>query len=222
MGRGVLPPCSPGSAVFMPTPRFDVIVVDLPWSYGRGADRGRSRNANRHYKTVGSDGDGEVNRKTGRGVDALIALAPVVEMAGEDAHLYLWATNPKLPFAFNIMRAWGFDYKTTLTWVKVRQDGEPIRNGMGWFFRGCTEHVLVGVKGSKPIPSAIREPNVIHAARTGHSRKPDAFYSLVDRVSPGRRVDMFCRGVPRDGWWGWGDEAEDFMTRTVKEAPDAE
>jgi len=189
---------------------FDVLVVDPPWSYGKPvAERTTSRNVGtRHYSALGQGGDGEINRRTGAGVQGIIEAAPVAELAANDAHLYLWTTNPKLPFAFAVMEAWGFTYKTTLTWVKTRKDGGVHGGGMGWFFRGATEHVLFGVRGHKPIPSGLRSHNVIHARPTGHSVKPDAFYSLVDAVSDeaDNNIDMFARGVPRTGWWGWGDQ----------------
>lgn len=234
--RGVLPPYDPVGPVFMPTPRFDVLVVDPPWSYGKlkprkrrggrggqaamhyrtmepGSGEGRSRNAAKHYVTVGQDGSGEINRRTGAGVQAIIDCVPMADLIADDAHLYLWTTNPKLPFAFAVMEAWGFTYKTTLTWVKIRKDGGVARNGMGWFYRGCTEHVLFGVRGRKPIPSALRQPNVVHAQRGAHSVKPDAVYALVDAVSVEApyKLDVFARGEPRPGWWAWGDEVIDPM-----------
>ncbi len=175
---------------------FDVLVVDPPWSYGKPtANRGRSRNAATKY--AGGT----------MGTQAIIETVPMDNIAADSAHLYLWTTNPKLPLAFSVMEAWGFVSKTTLTWVKVRKDGEPIGNGMGWFYRGCTEHVLFGVRGNKPIPSGRRLPNIIHAERGAHSVKPDAFYSLVDAVSAvgDRKIDIFARR-PRPGWQVWGDE----------------
>lgn len=184
--------------------RYDVIVVDPPWSYG--SDTGRpNRVAEAHYKTVGNAGK-EINRKSGAGIENIIASAPVPEWAERDCALYLWTTNPKLPFTFAVMEAWGFEYKTTLTWVKTSSGGGVHGGGMGWFFRGATEHVLFGTRGKVGIPSALRKPNVIMAPPTGHSVKPDAFYSLVDRVHPGtRKIDVFARRH-RIGWDVWGDE----------------
>ena len=183
---------------------YDVIVVDPPWSYG--SDTGRpNRVAEAHYSTVGNNGK-EINRKSGAGIENIIACAPVQGWAAADCALYLWTTNPKLPFAFTVMEAWGFTYKTTLTWVKTTTGGGIHGGGMGWFYRGATEHVLFGTRGQKAIPSALRKPNVIHAPPTGHSVKPDAFYAMLDRVHPGeRKLDVFAR-QHRLGWDVWGDE----------------
>lgn len=126
-----------------------------------------------------------------------IADLPVAGLAAPDAHLYLWTTNPQLPNAFRVVDAWGFRYITTLTWVKTGQ------MGMGFYFRGDTEHVLFGVRGRLPIPPHRRRRNVFTAAKTGHSRKPAAFGDLVERVSPGPYVELFSR-APRLGWDSWG------------------
>ena len=202
-GPDVLPP-------LLPRLQFDVLVVDPPWSYGKAtSERKCSRNvSSRHYTTIGQGSGGEINRRTGAGISNIIEATPIPQWAADDAHLYLWTTNPKLPFAFEVMEQWGFIYKTTLTWVKTRRDGGVHGGGMGWFFRGATEHVLFGVRGNKPIPSSLRSPNVVMAQKGRHSQKPDAFYDLVDAVSQpsDRKLDVYCRGVPRGGWWGWGDE----------------
>ena len=185
--------------------KYQVVVVDPPWAYG--SDTGRpNRTAESHYKTVGAGGR-EVNRRTGEGIDAIVASAPVASWLDDCSALFVWTTNPKLPFAFAAMEAWGAVYKTTLTWVKTAASGEPTRNGMGWFFRGATEHVLFGTRGAFAIPAALRESNVVMATRGKHSEKPGAFYDLVERVTPGaRRLDVFARAA-RAGWDVWGDEA---------------
>lgn len=189
--------------------KYDVLVVDPPWSYGKSvAERTLSRNVGtRHYQTIGQNGDGEINRKTGAGVENIIQSFPMAQFAAENAHLYLWTTNPKLPFAFKVMQEWGFTYKTTITWIKTRKDGGIIGNGMGWFYRGATEHVLFGVKGRRPIPSGFRKPNVILAKRGKHSEKPQEFYALVDTVSGenAKKIDVFARRE-RLGWEAWGSE----------------
>ena len=137
----------------------------------------------------------------------IIASVPIASWAKPNAHLYLWTTNPKLPFAFRVMEAWGFIYKTMLTWEKTTHVGTVHGGGMGWFYRGATEHVLFGVRGHKSIPTYMRKPNLFRAPPTGeHSEKPDAFYSLVDLVSPvGRKLDVFARRE-RQGWDVYGNE----------------
>lgn len=186
-------------------PCYSVIVVDPPWAYGK--DTGRTRTAERHYKTVGNNGK-EINRKTGEGVLSIVESVDIPSLAAKDSHLYLWTTNPKLPFAFDVMASWGFTYKTTLTWVKTRSDGHVSGGGMGWFFRGATEHVLFGVRGSKGIPSNLRKPNVVMATTGEHSEKPKAFYDLLRGIysESETMLDVFSRRQ-HERFDSWGDQA---------------
>jgi N6-adenosine-specific RNA methylase IME4 len=185
--------------VTLPAGPFDVIVVDPPWSYGSTNDRS---SAGKHYRTLQASTRGKNTRPA---VEELVAIAPVHEVAADAAALYLWITNPKMRLGMDLLDVWGFDYKTILTWVKVTKDGKP-RVGMGFFYRGCTEHVLVGTRGGYAIAPDLRPANVVHAERGQHSAKPDEFYRMVEQTSPGQqRLDVFARR-PRLGWQAWGDE----------------
>jgi N6-adenosine-specific RNA methylase IME4 len=172
------------------TQKYRTIVADPPWSYDRSGSRG---GVARHYSTMS--------------VEQLLAL-PVREHAADDAHLYLWVTNLKLREGrpFDVMEAWGFRYMTMLTWHKV---GGARGIGLGYYFRGETEHVLFGVRGRAPINPAIRERNHFAAARTPHSAKPDRFYEMVERVSPEPRLELFARRR-RFGWDVLGNEAPEL------------
>ena len=144
-----------------------------------------------------------------------IAALPVASLASDSAHLYLWVTNPRL-FAeerdylgpIEMLRGWGFRYVTMLTWHKL---GSP---GLGWYFRGDTEHVLFGVRGTTPIPPELRLSNHFAAARKEHSAKPARFYEIVEQVSPEPRLEMFARRR-RVGWDVWGNEAPEFGSTQV-------
>jgi N6-adenosine-specific RNA methylase IME4 len=106
--------------------------------------------------------------------DELIAL-PVVGWAEENAHLYLWSTNAMLPHAFPLLAAWGFTYKTTLTWAKPRW-------GLGSHFRGQTEHVVFGIRGE--LQTRRGDISTLIEAPTGqHSEKPERFYDIVRLAS---------------------------------------
>lgn len=132
-----------------------------------------------------------------------IASLPVESMMAKDAHLYLWVTNPILPVAFDVVRSWGFDYITTLTWRKLGT------LGMGYYFRGDTEHVLFGVRGKAPIPPSKRERNWFEAPKRGHSVKPDCLMETIERVSPGPYVELFATR-DRPGWLCLGSMSFSF------------
>lgn len=129
-----------------------------------------------------------------------IAGLPVDTFADEDAHLYLWITNKSLFKGEALLKAWGFRYITLLTWCKPHF-------GMGRYFRGSSEQILFGVRGSQPLKRKdagtwFQAPRGPH----GHSSKPEAFYDLVESCSPGPYLEIFARGQ-RDGWASWGAEA---------------
>lgn len=129
-----------------------------------------------------------------------IAALPVAKLADKDCHLYLWITNRSLPKGFDLLKAWGFRYVTCLTWVKPSF-------GVGNYFRGQTEHVLFGVKGSQLLKRK-NQGTVFNAKRgpRGHSSKPQEFYELVASCSYGPYIDMFGR-TQRDGWMLWGEDS---------------
>lgn len=165
--------------------KFSTIVIDPPWDWGDEGDNDQLGRAKADYDTMTID---EIND------------LPVGELADADCHIYLWITNRSLPKGFRLLERWGFRYITALTWVKPNY-------GMGNYFRGQTEHVLFGVKGSQPLKrkdvgtvfSAKRGPN-------GHSSKPVEFYDIVESCSPGPFLEMFSR-CDRKDWTAWGENA---------------
>lgn len=167
------------------TAKFSTIVIDPPWDWGDEGDQDQLGRARPDYATMS--------------FDQLLAL-PVGEKADVDCHLYLWITNRSLPKGFALLDAWGFRYITCLTWVKPHF-------GMGNYFRGQTEQILFGVKGSQPLRRKDA-PTVFHAQRgpNGHSSKPIEFYSFVETCSPGPYLEVFSRNA-QDGWVTWGQAA---------------
>ncbi len=135
-------------------------------------------------------------------MEKILALRPDAE---KDAHLYLWTTNAFMVEAHQVAEAWGFDVKTICTYGKVQEDGTPSRKA-GYYFRGATEHCLFCVRGSLPLQVKEAEPTLWLWPRLPHSVKPDAFYDLVERVSPGPYLELFARRA-RFGWDYWGDES---------------
>lgn len=162
---------------------FSTIVVDPPWDFGDEGDVEQFGRGRPTYAAMPI---------------ADIAELPIVDVAAENAHLYLWITNRSLPKGFALLDAWGFRYVTMLTWCKPSI-------GMGNYFRGSTEHVLFGVRGSLPL--LRRDVGTWFAAPRSnrHSAKPDAFYELIETCSPGPWLDVFAR-TERSGWMTWGAE----------------
>jgi N6-adenosine-specific RNA methylase IME4 len=160
-------------------------MADPPWRYTDEEGRGSAED---HYATMSLEE---------------ICAMPVAARATDDAVIFLWATAPLLPEAFEVLRAWGFEYRTSSVWDKERI-------GIGHWFRVQHEHLLVGVRGNFPTPPpAARPSSVIRAPRGEHSAKPDAAYAIVEAMWPELpRLELFARRE-REGWQAWGAEAHD-------------
>ena len=163
--------------------KFATILIDPPWDWGDEGDVNQMGRAKPDYSTMG--------------ISELLAL-PVGDLADVDCHIYLWITNRSLPKGFDLLAQWGFRYVTCLTWVKPHF-------GMGNYFRGQTEHILFGVKGSQALRRHDVGP-VFHAERgpNGHSSKPSMIYELIESCRPGPYLEMFSR-CERSGWATWGE-----------------
>jgi N6-adenosine-specific RNA methylase IME4 len=173
--------CPPLAAV---NGRFRTVVVDPPWPHTNDEMHCNMFATGERYETM---------------TYTDIAALPISEKAAANAHAYLWVTNHNLPRAFEIFEGWGFRYVTLLTWVKTTI-------GVGKYFRNNTEHVLFGVKGSQNLLYAnVRTSFYGRPYSKKHSSKPDAFYRLVRRCSPGPWLEVFAR-KRRPGWAAWGAE----------------
>lgn len=169
--------------------RFATILADPPWAFDDGEDDDQAE---------GLFGRGHPTYATM--TVAEIEALPVADHADEDCHLYLWTTNRNLRAAFEIVDGWGFTYATTVTWAKPHF-------GMGYWFRGQTEHCLFATKGSQPL--LRRDVGTLFSAARGpkgHSSKPPGFYDLVESCSPGPYLELFARS-DREDWSQWGAEA---------------
>lgn len=177
------------------------------------------------YRTIYADPPWQFQNKTGKvapehkrlnryGTMKLddIKQLPVKEIAADKSHLYLWVPNALLPDGIEVMKEWGFEYKTNIIWEKVRKDGMPDGRGVGFYFRNVTEILLFGIKGDKnrTLAPGRSQVNLIRAIKREHSRKPDEFISLIENCSSGPYIELFARGN-RDGWDMWGNQAtEDY------------
>jgi N6-adenosine-specific RNA methylase IME4 len=173
---------------------FGSILVDPPWRFSNNTGKVSPEHKRLHrYRTM--------NLKE-------IAALPVGDLARPRSHLYLWVPNALLAEGLHVLAAWGFTYKTNLVWYKTRQDGGPDGRGVGFYFRNVTELLLFGVKGGlRTLAPGRRQVNLLAIRKREHSRKPEAFYDLIEQCSPGPRLELFAR-YAREGWTQWGDELD--------------
>lgn len=140
-----------------------------------------------------------------------IEAMDVANISDDESHLYLWIPNSMIQDGLNVMKKWGFTYKTNLIWHKIKKDMSTDGSGLGHYFRNATEILLFGTRGKNPrtLPPARSLSNVISAPKTGHSRKPHAFYDLIEQSSPPPYLELFARNR-RDQWTSWGNETDKF------------
>jgi len=179
---------------------------------------------NKSYKTILADPPWRFTNRTGKvapehkrlnryGTLSLqeIKEIPVNSVADKNSHLYLWVPNALLLEGIEVMKAWGFTYKTNLIWHKVRKDGGPDGRGVGFYFRNTTEIILFGIKGSqRTLAPGRSQVNIIRTQKQEHSRKPDEVYDLIESCSPGSYLELFARGK-RPGWDVFGNQSEEYV-----------
>lgn len=183
--------------------RYSLLLCDPPWRFKNYSDkwhegRAESRWVGNEYRLM---------------TDTALRDLPIGDLAADNSVLILWATFPSLPQAIDLMKAWGFTYKTcAFTWVKTyAKSGKPFV-GMGYYTRANPEIALLGTRG-KPLPRlshSVRQ--LIVSPVREHSRKPDEVRDrIVELFGDLPRIELFARGPAAPGWDTWGDEAENSI-----------
>ena len=180
--------------------KYSIILADCPWRY---ANWSMSELAQRGEKWARRNGRSPYDVMMTSDICAL----PVADLAAKDCILFCWATYPKLPDALEVIKAWGFTYKTVaFTWVKNNPSGVGFHFGLGFWTRQNPEICLLATRG-KPKRIDNRVPNLIIYPRGEHSRKPDEIRERIVRlVGDVRRIELFAR-QRTPGWDIWGDQA---------------
>lgn len=185
----------------LPQKHFGAILADPPWSFRVWSGKGTARSAENHYLTM---------------TMRQIARLPVEELASSDCVLFMWACWPSLIDAIDIVKAWGFEYKTcAFHWTKAhagqiemfRDDGDA-QVGMGYWTRANSEPCLLAVRGKPKRLNADVRQGIIEPRRQ-HSRKPDCVHERIERLVAGPYLELFAR-KSRPGWTAWGNESTKF------------
>jgi N6-adenosine-specific RNA methylase IME4 len=177
--------------------RFGTVLVDPPWRFSNRT----GKMAPEHRR---------LSRYSTLTLDEIKAL-PVGELVNPTAHLYLWVPNAMLPEGLEVMRAWGFTYKSNLVWHKIRKDGGPDGRGVGFYFRNVTELILFGVRGknARTLKPGRKQVNFLATRKRENSRKPDEQYEIIEACSSGPYLELFARGS-RQNWFCWGDQSIEY------------
>jgi N6-adenosine-specific RNA methylase IME4 len=177
--------------------KYGAILADPPWSFRNWSAKGTGRNAVSHYDCLDF---------------SALASLPIADFAADDCTLFLWATDPLLPRAFELIQKWGFEYKTVgFYWVKLNSAAKHQADyftGLGYWTRANPEQCLLATRG-KPARRAKDVKRLIVEKRREHSRKPDCVRERIERLVAGPYLELFARETKR-GWDCRGDQAALF------------
>lgn len=178
---------------------YGAILCDPPWRFRTWGEHNQAKSASKHYGLMTMDE---------------LRLLPVAHLSTDHCALFMWAVQPMIPQALELMAAWGFRYKTMGVWAKQSSSGKKWAFGTGYIFRCAAEFYLVGTIGTPQI-GARNVRNLIVAPTREHSRKPDEMHANIERLFPcTRRAELFAR-ESRDGWDTWGNQSKKFDTETA-------
>ena len=174
---------------------FKTILADPPWRFSNSTGKVAPE-----HKRLGRYGTMTLEE---------IKTLPISRIAARESHLYLWVPNALILEGLEVMKRWGFTYKTTIVWHKIRKDGGPDGRGVGFYFRNVTELILFGVRGSLRTAKPGRtQVNFLATRKREHSRKPDEIYPIVEACSYGPYLELFARHS-RPNWSSWGNEVDE-------------
>jgi len=178
----------------LPSGVFEAIVCDPPWKYAIQLEGAPD------YKTMS--------------LEEMKEQFPTLPVH-RDSILFMWATNPKLKEAIELMTFWEFEYKTNIVWVK--QKNKKLQTGVGHYVKGSHELLLIGTRGSPGVPKeSERIASAVLSPRTTHSEKPRIFSRIIEKYYPKKKkLEMFARKEdPEDDgtWTYWGDSIESNKT----------
>ncbi len=192
--------------------KYQIIYADPPWEQkaGRPLSGGYKKENGVQIFNPKSDKSADLPYNT-MGFSDIVNL-PIKYISDSNCHLYMWVTNKYLLKAEEVIKSWGFKYSTTLVWAK-----KPIGSGMGGTFKVSTEFLIFATKGKvnelvkeKVNGTWFEQKRQYVNGYPSHSKKPDFFYELIEKVSSGNKVELFSRGM-RKGWDVFGNEVENSI-----------
>lgn len=172
--------------------KFDVLLIDPPWTFQTFSDKGKGKSAENHYDCMTLED---------------IANLPISSIASDNSIMFLWTTGPMLEATFPIITRWGFKYQTIgFCWAKqCKKQNDKDHFGMGYYTRSNVELCLIATRGKpKRVSASVRQLQRLPVEE--HSKKPDKFRELiVELMGDIPRVELFAR-QECEGWVSLGLE----------------
>jgi N6-adenosine-specific RNA methylase IME4 len=169
-----------------PEKKYNIIYADPPWKVDAGWDKTYGKSQPLKYPTMDLEE---------------IKNLPIKNISKDNSKLFIWTINKYLPYCFDVIKCWGFNYSTTLLWVK-----KPKGCGLGGTFSTNAEYLIFAYKGKQnAIKKQIR--CWFELPRSEHSKKPNFFRNLIAETynSNEEKIELFARQKV-DGWDCWGNE----------------
>jgi N6-adenosine-specific RNA methylase IME4 len=174
-----------------PNKKYNIIYADPAWYFKTYSKKGDKRSATQHYDCMSiSD----------------IYNLPVDTISDNDCILFIWVIDPMLPEAIEVIKSWGFKYKTVaFTWVKENKKSDSFFTGLGYWTRANPEMCLLATKGKpKRLSKSVRQ--LIVSRLQQHSKKPDEIRNrIIELCGDLPRIELFAR-QKTEGWDSWGNE----------------
>ena len=182
--------------------KYNIIYADPPWQYFTYSEKGKGRSAESHYLTMPKK---EIQK------------LPIPMICAKDSVLFLWATAPCLIEAFELIKAWGFTYKTVgFTWIKQCKRSANLFMGLGYYTRANAEFCLLATRGKILERKSHSVSSVIVSHIEEHSKKPNETRErIVTLFGDVPRIELFARQTV-DGWDCWGNEVNKFNAVAMK------
>jgi len=163
--------------------KFNLLYVDPPWKYGNTMPIGTTSPAD-YYPAMST---------------TEICNMPIKDLTEDNAVLFLWTTSPHLEESFQVINSWGFKYKASFIWDKVKHN-------MGHYNSVRHELLLICIKGSYPLQNVKLYDSVYSKERTEHSKKPEFYYNMIEDLYPNsKKIELFSR-KKREGWISYGNQ----------------
>src|SRR3990167_5467641 len=169
----------------LPDGKYQVIYADPPWFYGQEQHSKEKQDTvlETHYPSMPTE---------------KICELPIGNLGLDNSVLFLWTTSPKLYEAKQVIDAWGYEYKASMVWDKVKHN-------VGYYVSVRHEFLLICTRGSCLPDNPKLHDSVITEERTEHSTKPEVFYEIIEDIYKGKKIELFSR-KPRKGWDSWGNQ----------------
>lgn len=178
--------------IFNTDKKYNIIYADPPWAYHVWSKKGQGRSAESHYSTMEKEN---------------IQNLPINRICEKNCVLFLWVTAPCLEQGLELIRAWGFTYKTVgFTWVKQNKKSDSFFTGMGYYTRANAEYCMIATKGKILERKSHAVNSVVCSHIERHSKKPNQVRDrIVQLFGDIPRIELFAR-EHADGWDCFGNE----------------